>query len=88
MLVSKNIVKGIITCWILITGCARPMLTIYKENPLSNEVIIIARSIENMSVGKTYVVYRNEMTHTMPSSGGHAGHGGHTMEDQIFQERW
>ncbi len=79
MKMSKNVIAAIIISIVVITGCARPMLTIYKENPLSKEVIIVARSTENMTIGKTYVVYRNEMSSTMPSSGGHAGHGGHDM---------
>lgn len=76
---SKCIMAAIIISLIAIVGCARPMLTIYKENPLSKDVIIVAKSTENMTIGKTYVVYRDEMTTTMPSSGGHAGHGGHDM---------
>ncbi|MBL7995732.1 hypothetical protein JNM05_10210 [bacterium] len=76
---SKYVMAAVIISIVVVAGCARPMLTIHKENPLSKDVIIAAKSTENMTIGKTYVVYRNEMTTTMPSSGGHAGHGGHDM---------
>lgn len=79
MLIRRSVMMAIVVNLIVVVGCSRPLLTIYKENALSKEVIIIARSTENMAVGKTYAVYRNEMTHTMPSSGGHAGHGSHDM---------
>ncbi|KAB2881371.1 hypothetical protein F9K33_01110 [bacterium] len=79
MLVHNRIFIAAIFSLIFATGCTSPMLTIYKENPLSKEVIIIAGNTENMTIGKTYIVYRNEIHTTLPSSGAHAGHGGHDM---------